>query len=247
MANGQTLYTHRFLFRNRVLLCTCLAVAGMIAWSQQIFTSYASGQERSATSRAPSADAQPTGPGMVLTDRSRVYIFVGKTGLGHEHGVEGRIAQGTLDLGRTDSAGQIVFDMNSFDADTDAARRYVGLGGSTDASTRQQVNANMKGTGVLDVRRYPTAKFEIDKLAPLDGKSRRGFPNYELTGRFTLHGVTRPLKIQADAEETEDGLRVRTSFSILQTQFGIKPFSKAFGAVGVTDQLVIHGDLIVMR
>ena len=34
-------------------------------------------------------------------------------------------------------------------------------------------------------------------------------------------------------------------FAILQTQYGIRPFSKAFGAVGVTDQLTIHGVLSV--
>ncbi len=41
--------------------------------------------------------------------------------------------------------------MNSFDADTDAARRYLGLEGSTDESTRKQVNANMLGAiGIKD-------------------------------------------------------------------------------------------------
>jgi len=34
---------------------------------------------------------------------------------------------------------------------------------------------------------------------------------------------------------------------MLQSQFGITPFSKAFGAVGVTDQLTIWGDLWISK
>jgi len=174
---------------------------------------------------------------------SRVYIYVVKTGLGHNHGVEGRLKSGSLQLDGEGVGGELVFDMTSFDADTDAARRYVGLSGSTDASTKQQVNANMKGAAVLDVQRYPTAKFVVDGVKRTEKKSRDGQPLYELSGKFTLHGQTRPLKLEASVEERSEGKRLRGKFSILQTQYGIRPYSKAFGAVGVADQLTIYGDI----
>ena len=179
----------------------------------------------------------------VNVSASRVYIYVGKTGLGHNHGVEGRLKSGSLQLDGSDAGGELVFDMTSFDADTDAARRYVGLAGSTDASTKQQVNANMKGAAVLDVQRYPTAKFVVDGVKRTEKKSREGHPLYGLSGKFTLHGQTRPLKLEASVEERSEGLRLRGKFSILQTQYGIRPYSKAFGAVGVADQLTIYGDI----
>ena len=179
----------------------------------------------------------------VNVSASRVYIYVGKTGLGHNHGVEGRLKSGSLQLDGSDAGGELVFDMTSFDADTDAARRYVGLAGSTDASTKQQVNANMKGAAVLDVQRYPTAKFVVDGVKRTEKKSREEHPLYELSGKFTLHGQTRPLKLEASVEERSEGLRLRGKFSILQTQYGIRPYSKAFGAVGVADQLTIYGDI----
>ncbi len=94
-------------------------------------------------------------------------MFVGKTGLGHEHGVEGKLKSGHIVLKHRRDAGELVFDMNSFDADTNAARRYVGLAGTTDTSTRQQVNANMKGDPILGVRRYPTATYQIDSARNL--------------------------------------------------------------------------------
>ncbi len=174
---------------------------------------------------------------------SRIYVYVGKTGLGHNHGVEGRLKSGSLQLEGAGAGGELVFDMTSFDADTDAARRYVGLAGSTDASTKQQVNANMKGAAVLDVQRYPTAKFVVEGVKRTEKKSREGHPVYELAGKFTLHGQTRPLKLEAGVEERPEGLRVRGNFSILQTQYGIRPYSKAFGAVGVADRLTIYGDI----
>lgn len=179
----------------------------------------------------------------VNVSASRVYIYVGKTGLGHNHGVEGRLKSGALRLEGPDAGGELVFDMTSFDADTDAARRYVGLAGSTDASTKQQVNANMKGAAVLDVQRFPTAKFVVDGVQRTAKKSREGQPLYELSGKFTLHGQTRPLKLEASVEERSEGMRLRGKFSILQTQYGIRPYSKAFGAVGVADQLTIYGDI----
>jgi hypothetical protein len=40
-------------------------------------------------------------------------------------------------------------------------------------------------------------------------------------------------------------MRLQGSFSILQSDYGITPFSKALGAVGVADRLTISGDLRV--
>jgi len=193
--------------------------------------------------QAETAKAEQLEPHQISVQKSRVYIFVDKTGLGHPHGVEGRLKSGSLKLGAGEEAGELVFDMNSFDADTDAARRYVGLSGSTDASTRRQVNDNMKNTSILNVGQFPTATFAIKSATLLEKKSRTGAPLYELTGEFTLRGKTRPIKLEAEAEQKDNMTHVHGRFAILQTQYGITPFRKALGAVGVADQLIIHGDL----
>lgn len=181
--------------------------------------------------------------GRVEIKSSRVYVFVDKTGLGHQHGVEGRLKESTLVLGAERDAGKLIFDMTSFDADTASARRYVGLSGTTDASTRRSVTDNMKGNDILDVRRYPTATFEISSAKATSQKSRRGLPTYQLEGQFTLHGKTRPLSIVAEAESVKGWLHVRGGFTIKQTDYGITPYSKAFGAIGVANELKIYGDL----
>ena len=193
--------------------------------------------------QAKPVEAEQLEPHQISVQKSRVYIFVDKTGLGHPHGVEGRLKSGSLTLGAGEEAGELVFDMNSFDADTDAARSYVGLSGSTDASTRRQVNDNMKNTAILNVSQFPTATFTIKSATLLEKKSRTGAPLYELTGEFTLRGKTRPIKLEAEAEQKDNMTHVHGRFAILQTQYGITPFRKALGAVGVADQLIIHGDL----
>ena len=86
------------------------------------------------------------GPGDINVAASRVYIFVDKTGFGHQHAVGGRLREGSLRIaGR--SAGRMVFDMQSLVADTVEARRYVGLKGEIDPKTQQDVTANMLGAG----------------------------------------------------------------------------------------------------
>jgi polyisoprenoid-binding protein YceI len=185
-------------------------------------------------------------PGDVNVRVSRVFTFVDKTGLGHQHAIEGNLAVGsTLKLGAESEAGKLVFDMRSFDADTSTARRYLGLSGVTDASTRSKVNANMKGRDVLNVQQYPLATFDVRSALATGKKSQRGLPTYELAGTFQLHGTSKPLRILAEVEQARGWLHVRGNFAISQTSYGITPFSKVFGAIGVTDSLRIHGDLWV--
>ncbi len=181
--------------------------------------------------------------GQIDPQISRAYIYVGKTGLGHEHAVVGAVRSGSVKLGAAKDAGEIVFDMRTFNADTAEARRYIGLEGTTSASTRQQVNANMLGADVLNVARFSTATFKIASATKLSKASRSGKPQYQLDGKFTLHGVTQPLKLIAEVSEVQNKVHLRGSFAIFQTSFGITPYSKAFGAIGVANQLTIHGEI----
>ena len=187
----------------------------------------------------------PPGAGDVDIERSRVYAFVGKTGLGHEHAVIGRLKSGSIHLGATQNAGQLEFDLTSFLADTKVARRYVGLTGETNSSTQEQVTANMLGQYVLDTQQFPTATFVIDSAQPLRRDNPNGPRRFQLDGQFTLHGTSRPLRLIARrARERTNPPSWR--FKMLQTDYNITPFTKALGAVGVTDELKIYGDILIV-
>jgi hypothetical protein len=101
--------------------------------------------------------------GEIDADLSRVFIFVDKTGLGHQHGVVGRLKAGNLRIAK-ESAGKILFDMASFRADTEEARRKVGLAGAGDEREREQVTAAMLSAAVLDIDHFPTALFALSSV-----------------------------------------------------------------------------------
>ena len=192
---------------------------------------------------APAAQAPLPTPGEVDTDGSRIYVFVGKTGLGHDHGIVGRLVSGRVILDAPQNAGQLVFDMPSFLADTPEARKALGLAGETDASTRKQTTANMLGPDVLDVARHPTATFDIESALRPQRPVKGAKPTVDLVGTFTLHGVARKVVIPAEVGAAGRVLRLVGSFRIKQTDFGMKPYKKFGGVVGVADELVIHGDI----
>ena len=192
---------------------------------------------------APAAQAPLPTPGEVDTDGSRIYVFVGKTGLGHDHGIVGRLASGRVILDAPQNAGQLVFDMQSLLADTPEARKALGLAGETDASTRKQTTANMLGPDVLDVAHHPTATFDIESALRPQRPVNGAKPTVDLVGTFTLHGVARKVVIPAEVGAAGRVLRLIGSFRIKQTDFGIKPYKKFGGVVGVADELVIHGDI----
>ena len=187
------------------------------------------------------------GTWLVDTQTSRVFIFVDKTGFGHQHGVAGLVQSGSLTLHATRDAGRLVFAMSRFTADTAEARRYCGLSGETDKKTMEKVNQNMLGAAVLDVARHPEATFQVDSSLPTGSLSRSGMPLYELSGTFTLHGVSHPLRVVAEASNQNGSVHLRGQFKLSQTRYGIKPFSAVLGAVGVADELIICGEFDLRR
>ena len=199
---------------------------------------------------AATADDEPPralNPGDIDTELSRVYVFVGKKRLGHEHGMEGLLQEGRIRVDVSDDPGELVFDMTSFAADTDAAREYVGLEGVTDEDEQSDVTATMTGSKVLDVEEYPTATFEISSIEMLDEETDDGHPLYAFTGELTLHGETNDIEFQAATTEQEDGrVRLQGDFEIKQSEYGIRPYSAFFGTVAVTDELKIYGDLWIV-
>jgi len=159
-------------------LMTRCTVFAFVAATSALMVSSAIAQ----TSNAPKETA-------IDLKTSRVYVLVDKKRLGHAHAVEGNLKSGKLTLDAKSGAGQIVFDMTSFAADTESARKYVGLEGQTDASTQKKVGDNMLGSDVLDVETFPTATFDVESSLATGKRSAKGHSLYELKGKFTLHGT----------------------------------------------------------
>lgn len=188
---------------------------------------------------------QPLRPGDLETDASRVFTFVKGTGMGHDHGVEAKLTSGRLVLGARAKAGQLVFDMKSFDADTPRARKTVGLKGKTAGWMRKQVNKEIHGSKILNSTAFPSARFDIVSAIPIGTDEESGNPAYELAGNFTLRDVTRPITVRVLVEDSKGWHRINGQFSFQQSDYGIKPLSKGLGAMGVADELTVIGELWV--
>lgn len=185
-------------------------------------------------------------PAEIEAQSSRVFVFVAKKGLGHEHAVSVPLSTGVLHLGAQRGAGRLTWDLRACTADTSEARAALGLKGDTDDATRKQVDQNMLGAAVLNVAKFPSAEFLIESALPT-GRRRENADEFELRGQFTLHGVTRTLRFPVVVEEREEWLLVRGTVPLRQTDFGIQPFTKGLGLIGVADEVQAHGILWVRR
>lgn len=218
----------------------CLTSIACFLLSLVTHTAVCRGQDRQQQTQ-PSLQA-----GDINTDFSRVYIFVDRTtALGHAHGVEGHLRSGNVMMDGS-QPGTLVFDMRSFDADTTMGRKVFGMADDIDAGTRKKVNENMLGAEVLYVSKYPEAKLENIKLTATGKTSDRKLPEYLMEGDFTLHNTTRKISATCDLEEKNGWNHLRGKFRIRQTEYGIKPYTRVLGAVGVKDELLIYGDLWIV-
>lgn len=189
------------------------------------------------------APARP--PGEINVEHSRVFTRASGTGMGQSHGVEAKLLSGNLQLGATRNAGRMVFDMRSFEADTPRSRKTVGLEGSGPTWGIKKVNQVIHSDRILDSERFPKAMFSIESAVRTGVDNRTGSPAYQLTGLFTLRDRTQRISFPIAVREEKGWLHVLGNFSFKQSDYGITPFSRGFGMMGIADELKVFGDLWV--
>lgn len=169
---------------------------------------------------------------------SQVVVHVGKSGLlavaGHEHEVVSGGLHGTVsaDPERVEQASVDVW----FDA---GALRVTGKG--EPAGDVPSVQETMLGPEVLDTARHPGIHF----LSTAVANARRDGDAVllDLHGKLSIHGVTREITVPVRVTFDADRLQASGSTKLRQTDFGIKPISKA-GVVKVKDELDVSWRLV---
>jgi polyisoprenoid-binding protein YceI len=79
----------------------------------------------------------------------------------------------------------------------------------------EKLTDHLKSPDFFEVREYPAAKFESTKVvAGATGKAT-------ITGKLSLHGVTKEISFPAMVEVGEKGLTLKSEFSIDRRQFGM--------------------------
>jgi polyisoprenoid-binding protein YceI len=106
-----------------------------------------------------------------------------------------------------------------------------GRGGLMPLTDRDRRDILGQARKQLDTGRYPEASYSATTFTP--DASGGG----AIDGTLTLHGQNRPLRLQVT--RTADG-QYRASGTVVQTQFGIKPYSGMFGALKLRDDVEVE-------
>ena len=173
------------------------------------------------------------------SSQSSATIEVGKSGVlsfaaGHTHEVVASRIAGTMIFDSADptrSTGQVTIDAS--------ALRVSGKGESADDVPK--VQATMSGAQVLDVEHYPTITFTATSIAIK--ANHETTVDAMVTGRLTLHNVTRSITVPVAARIEGQSLIATGRFALKQTDYGIEPVSVG-GVVSVKDTVNISFTIV---
>jgi polyisoprenoid-binding protein YceI len=120
-------------------------------------------------------------------------------------------------------------NVNSFEV-----REGVGGVKALSAGDRDDIVKNI-GKKVLDTKKHQQIGFVSTAIKPA------GESHGTVTGDLTIEGQTRPV----DVDVTMAGGRAKATFTIVQSKWGIKPFSAMMGALKVRDAVEVEIDVAV--
>jgi polyisoprenoid-binding protein YceI len=96
----------------------------------------------------------------------------------------------------------------------------------------------------LDVQQFPDATFTATS-ASVPGAVASQAVDVTVTGKLTIHGVTKDVTIKAKAQLTGDKAEIAGSTSIVMTDYGVSPPQVPF--VTVDSTLLIEFDIFLTR
>ena len=176
-----------------------------------------------------------TGEHNLGPEHGRLLVKTSRTGLGRRAGHDLTIEVGrwqatavidTDDPGRSSVAATV---------EVDSFQVREGTGGVKPLTDGDR--ADIKQTvqqKILDTARHPTISFRSTQVA--------GPPEaFTVEGELTIREVPRPVTVRGSVI---DG-RVRGGATIVQPQFGIKPYTAFFGALKLADEVEITFDLML--
>lgn len=176
----------------------------------------------------------------LVPEETEVYARVFRAGrlakLGHNHVVEFHGIKGDVFL--ADDVGDSLFDFTVATADVvvDSPELRSKQGGQFESrvsdEARDGTRANMLGEAVLDARKFPSITVSSRRI-----EGSRTTPRVTLD--LTLKGVTRSTTVPVSLEAGGDRLIAKGQFDLLQSDFGIEPYSVLGGALKVEDRVEV--------
>lgn len=202
-----------------------------------------------------SAPTQPPLPGeagatlyQIDPQASVLHIFVYRAGtfarLGHNHVLTSKSLNGRVWM-RSQFPGsgfELSLPVADLVVDDSDARRAAGTDFPPDIpdADKEGTRKNMLRKEVLDADTYPNVTV---KSATVAGSMQAP----KITARITIKNASHDVVVPTNIVVNGDRLSVSGEFDILQTDFGMKPFSVALGALEVQDRLHVRFNLVASK
>lgn len=218
-----------------LLACLLAACAPAGLQRETVPAAAAPGAAAAADWRAPYLQWQAAGQAVLRIDGppSLIAVLVRRAGplarFGHDHLVAVRQFDGYV--APAHHRADFQFRLDQMTVDEAALRTQAGLAPQPTADAIAGTRHNML-TRVLDAEHFP--------LVHVHAEGRDG-DHLQVT--VTLHGISRTVPVEVQREPDGDGLRVRGTARLKQTDFGLVPFSVMAGAMAVQDELELRFDL----
>jgi polyisoprenoid-binding protein YceI len=181
----------------------------------------------------------------VDAEKSVVTLLVRRAGklsnFGHVHLVTSENETGRVWFGSTpDLSGfEVRVPVNELVVDDPAARAAAGpeFAATVPEDARAGTRRNMLGPDVLDVARYP--EIVVSSVGPLADSAPP-----TLRVRLLVRGAELERELPVDAQLSADAVTAKGSFTVRQSELGIKPLSIVGGAIAVADEVEIHFEMV---
>lgn len=139
-----------------------------------------------------------------------------------------QLSEGTLSVvNGVVTGGKFIADMNSI---TSAGDEYTG-----GAEKVGNLIGHLKSADFFDVANHPTATFEITGVKAVEGQPST---THEITGNFTLKGITKSITFPANCVFTGNELTSTATFTIDRSQWEVKYGSETFFMDLAKDKLI---------
>ncbi len=202
-------------------------------------------RERPAPPEMRRAGAQIYG---IDAQASDVHILVYRAGtlarLGHNHVISSKTLRGEAWLHEEFSASgfDVTLPVATLIIDDPATRARHGDAFAAEVAQKdiEGTRRNLMRPEVLDGEQFPQVRLVASQVSG-------SIDSPQVIAQVTIRGVTRELQIPMKLEMQQDRLIASGEFGLLQTEFGIKPFSIALGALQVRDDLHVVYRLVAVR
>jgi len=117
--------------------------------------------------------------------------------------------------------------------DVDSLQVLQGEGGVTPLSGPEKLVVRANALKSLDAKKHQKITFTADAIT----KTAAG---YRLEGTVEIHGKSRPQVVDLTTEDRDDTWTLSADVPLVQTDFGVKPFSLLMGTMKVADEVRVQ-------